>query len=98
MRLCAFLLFGLASAAMAQGSATQGSATQGSATQGPAPQTAPAVDPLDKMICRRQAETGSLVRARRECHTRRQWAYLDEQHQAAGRTLVDDTRSRPNGN
>lgn len=56
--------------------------------------TASPVDPMDKMVCRRQAETGSLVRAKRECHTRRQWAYLDEQNQTAARNLVDDGRSK----
>ena len=68
----------------------------------PAP-TAPvaateATDPMDKMVCRRILETGSLVRGKRECHTKRQWAYLDEQHQNSARQLVDDTRTRPGGN
>ena len=87
MRVLALLLFGLAGAAGAQQPPTAPPAT-----------AAAAADPMDKMVCRRQAETGSLVRAKRECHTRRQWAYLDEQNQTAARNLVDDTRSRPNGN
>jgi hypothetical protein len=30
-------------------------------------------DPLDKVVCHRQPETGSLVRARKECRTKREW-------------------------
>lgn len=62
------------------------------------PPPAAEADPMDKMVCRRQLETGSLVRAKRQCHTRRQWAYLDEQNQTSARQLVDDTRSRPGSN
>lgn len=76
------------------------------AQQPPAPPATPPAatppaatpDPMDKMVCRRLVETGSLVRAKRECHTKRQWAYLDEQNQTAARSLVDDTRTKPGGN
>lgn len=55
-------------------------------------------DPMDKIVCRRQVETGSLVRAQRKCHSRRQWAYIDAQHQSAAEQLVDVNRGRQSGN
>ena len=61
-------------------------------------QVAAPADPMDKMVCRRQVETGSLVRAKRQCHTRRQWAYIDQQGQAVAGSLVDDGRGRQSGN
>ncbi|KPF64168.1 hypothetical protein IP88_13975 [alpha proteobacterium AAP81b] len=58
---------------------------------------APANDPMDQTVCRKTLETGSLVKARKQCHTRRQWAYLDEANGTAARNMVDDNRSRPGG-
>lgn len=92
VRVLAVLLVGLATAATAQTAAPPPAATP------PAPPAAATPDPMDKMVCRRIVETGSLVRAQRKCHTKRQWAYLDEQNQTSARTLVDDTRTRPGGN
>lgn len=36
------------------------------------------VNPLDKVICRRILETGSLVKGKRVCLTRREWALASE--------------------
>jgi hypothetical protein len=41
-------------------------------------QAAPPANPLDKVICRRILETGSLVKGKRICLTRREWALASE--------------------
>jgi hypothetical protein len=66
----------------------------------PAPiAVAPAANPDDlKMICRRDTETGSLVKSKKTCHTKAQWAYIDDTNQAFARDLSDTTRTRPGGN
>jgi predicted transglutaminase-like cysteine proteinase len=51
-----------------------------------------------KMICRRDKETGSLVKSKKTCHTKAQWAYIDDTNQAFSRDLVDTTRTRQGGN
>ena len=43
-----------------------------------APAPAPAEDPLNKIVCRRILETGSLVKGERVCLTRREWALASE--------------------
>jgi hypothetical protein len=55
--------------------------------------TAPAPvkpDPLDKVVCRREVETGSLSRVRKECRTRREWGQIAD----ANRRDVDTMRDR----
>ena len=59
---------------------------------------APAVDPGAEMVCRKVKETGSLVKSKKTCHTRSQWAYIDDQHQRLGRQMVQDGTTRPAGN
>lgn len=34
------------------------------------------VDPLDKVVCHREMETGSLTRVIKECRTRREWSEI----------------------
>jgi hypothetical protein len=71
------------------------------AAQQPAPSAAVAVaaaDPSEEIVCRKVKETGSLVKARRTCHTKAEWHDLDEQHQRASRQLVQDNTSRVGGN
>lgn len=49
-------------------------------TPAPAAQTAATVDPMDKMVCKREEETGSLVKKKKKvCATRRQWEALAAQ-------------------
>jgi hypothetical protein len=45
-------------------------------------------DPLDKVTCRRELETGSLVKARKDCRTRREWNRRSEDAQAEGQRLT----------
>ena len=68
-----------------------------------AAETAPAApaastDPMDQMVCRKDKETGSLVKTKKTCHTRRQWTYIDDVNSKFARDLADDTRTRPAGN
>lgn len=63
------------------------------------PPTAPqaTADPSQRMICRRDKETGSLIRVKKTCHTKAQWAYIDDVNQQFSRDLVDSTRGKPSG-
>lgn len=40
------------------------------------PPAAAPQDPLDKIVCRRILETGSLIKGQKVCNTRREWARL----------------------
>nr|WP_295374268.1 hypothetical protein [uncultured Sphingosinicella sp.] len=59
---------------------------------------ATAPKPADQVVCRRFAETGSLVKKRRVCYTRAQWAKMNERTQDAARQFVDENRSVVSGN
>jgi len=61
-----------------------------------AAQTAPAPAP-EKPICRSFAETGSLVKKRRVCHTKAEWARLNERTSDEAIRLVEENRGRPPG-
>ena len=55
----------------------------------------------NKRICRQQeAETGSIMGGKRECHTRAEWGEIDKQNEANTRRFSDAQRSsgsmRPN--
>jgi predicted transglutaminase-like cysteine proteinase len=66
--------------------------------QAAAPAAPPAASPVDKsqeVICKREKETGSLVKARRTCLTRQQWAYVQDTNQQFARDLNNSTMSRP---
>ena len=52
----------------------------------------PAKDP-ERIICRRQVETGSLVKAKKTCHTAREWAQLAD----LGRRDAEDIAVAKNG-
>lgn len=49
-------------------------------------------DPLDKMICKRFADTGSLVASHRECKTKRDWERDRENMRAQAGTLMGSCR------
>jgi hypothetical protein len=63
-----------------------------------APAPAAAAPEAEKLICRRIAETGSLVKSKKTCHSKSQWAYIDERNQQLGRAMVEDGTSRQAGN
>jgi hypothetical protein len=51
--------------------------------------TAKPVDPLDKVICHREMETGSLTRVRKECRTRREWAKIADANRRDVQTMQE---------
>ncbi len=58
-------------------------------------QAATPVNPLDKVVCRRILETGSLVKGKRVCLTRREWALASEKGSDRARemqTLISTER------
>lgn len=69
--------------------------TNGQPVTPAAPPTAAPVDKNQEVICKREKETGSLVKAKRTCLTRQQWAYVLETNSNFARDLADSTRSRP---
>ena len=67
------------------------------------PAAAPAADAttpdrMQQVVCRKDKVIGSLVSTRKTCHTRAQWAYIDDTNQAFSRDLVDSTRTKPGSN
>lgn len=60
-----------------------------------APTAAPAADKSKEIICKREKETGSLVKAKRTCLTRQQWTYVQDTNQQFARDLNNSTMSRP---
>jgi hypothetical protein len=76
------LLLGVASAASA-------------AEPVPAP---PLADKSQEIVCRKEKETGSLVKSKKTCHSRAQWQYIDETNQSQARSMQDDMRTKPGGN
>jgi hypothetical protein len=69
---------------------------QGSA-QATATASAEPVDPLDKIVCKRTLETGSLIKGKKVCITRRQWNKVAEEGRAMGQEM-QDANSRIVGN
>ncbi len=51
----------------------------------------------DRLVCKRFAETGSLVKKRKVCYTARQWATLNDNERDAATTWVEGMRSKPSG-
>ncbi len=69
MRLNSLILLPLAAGLLAAPAVAQ--------TAAPATQTAATADPMDKVVCKREEETGSLVKKKKKvCATRRQWEAL----------------------
>jgi predicted secreted protein len=65
----------------------------------PTPATASAAqDRMQQIVCRKDKVIGSLVSTKKTCHSRAQWAYIDDTNQAFSRDLVDSTRTRQGGN
>lgn len=57
--------------------------------------TSPVVEPI---ICHSSVETGSLVRRKKVCLTRKQWSYVNDTNHDQAQRYVDDSRSRPSSN
>lgn len=50
-----------------------------------------------KMICKRSADTGSLIAKRRECRTREEWDRIAEASRMAGQYEIDRQMTRGGG-
>ena len=55
-------------------------------------------DKSQEIVCRKEKETGSLVKSKKTCHSRAQWQYIDDTNQAQTRTMADDMRTKQGGN
>ena len=53
------------------------------------------VDPMDKIRCQRELETGSLVKSKKICHTRREWSRISDDAQDEGQRLTPHISSVP---
>ena len=62
-----------------------------------AAQAANSVDD-NRIICRKTAEVGSLVRKKKECYTKAEWDRLAEAHQRGTKRLQDELSTRSVGN
>ena len=88
-------LLGLAFAAALMTTAAQ--AADPVATPAPATDTT-AQDRMQQIVCRKDKVIGSLISTKKTCHSRAQWAYIDDTNQAFSRDLVDSTRTKPGSN
>ena len=52
--------------------------------------TAAPADPMEKVVCRRFTETGSLTKAKRVCLTKREWILADEKGRGLAEKMVTD--------
>jgi hypothetical protein len=57
-----------------------------------------ASDEQDRLICRRMPETGSLVRARRQCFTRAQWDRIAESQRRGASRMIHELNGGINTN
>ncbi len=77
MRIDGLMFFSAAAALLATSAVAQTPAT-------PAATQTASVDPMDQVVCKREEETGSLVKKKKKkCATRRQWEALATQTRAA---------------
>ena len=51
----------------------------------------------NRIICRKTAEIGSLVRKKKECYTKAEWDKIAEVHQRGARRLQEELRSKSSG-
>jgi predicted transglutaminase-like cysteine proteinase len=66
-------------------------------TQVAPPTAAGPADRSQEIVCKRERETGSLVKAKKTCLTRQQWQYVQDTNQQFARELNNATMSRPGG-
>ena len=75
-----------AAAAVAGGSPAAPSAS----SEPPTPASAKPANPMDKVECRREEETGSRLGAKKICMTRQEWANAARD----ARTMTEDVQTR----
>jgi hypothetical protein len=52
----------------------------------------------EKLICRRDVETGSLAVAKKQCFTQAEWNKISDAARVNSDYMVDKTQGRPTGN
>ncbi|MDT7933389.1 MAG: hypothetical protein RQ833_02125 [Sphingomonadaceae bacterium] len=52
----------------------------------------------EKLICRREVETGSLAAAKKQCFTQGEWNKMSDAARVNSDYMVDKTMGRPSGN
>ena len=58
------------------------------ATTATPPVAAVPINPMDKVICQREVEIGTLAKVRKICHTRREWDRIANDSQAIGHKMT----------
>jgi hypothetical protein len=98
-RMTILAAFALASSGtvVAQPAAPPAAAEAPTTTPAPLP-TPTKADRSQEIVCRKDKVIGSLVATKKTCHSRAQWAYIDDTNQAFSRELADFTRTKPAGN
>jgi len=51
----------------------------------------------DRLICRRTPETGSLVKAKRECFTKAQWDRIAESQRIGANRMIQELTTKQSG-
>lgn len=51
----------------------------------------------EKLICRRDAEIGSLIPRKKRCYTRAEWDQIAQASRANATRLIQDGTTRPSG-
>lgn len=64
-------------------------------TSGPA---ASPPKPKEKLICRTDPQTGSMIQAKKRCYTRDEWDRLAQGARTMTERMLDDNRTRSGGN
>lgn len=91
MRASHLLLAGILGLSLPAAAQTAAASDTAAAAAAPAPET------TEKLICRKQVETGSLVKGKRTCMTRSEWAKVADAAREGGQYLVDQNTGRPSG-
>ena len=91
MRASSLLLAGFLGFSLPAAAQTAPAADTASAAAAPAPAT------TEKLICRKQVETGSLVKGKRTCMTRSEWAKVADAARDGGQYLLEQNEGKPSG-
>jgi hypothetical protein len=92
------LRFVLAAAVFPTAPATAFAQTESTAPPATKSAEVASADKANEMICRKQSETGSLVKVKKTCHTRSQWEYIQQENKRIGQEFVQNNQGRPSGN
>lgn len=68
--------------------------------EAPAPQKTAeqlSADRQNEIVCKREREIASLVKTRKTCHTRAQWAYIHAETSRQGQDFISANRAQSSG-